>query len=138
MLLGGNQSPKQSPQVTISPLRLFLSLIISNRGTTERFIIRVANFEARKIERNCTCQKWAIGRNGRRSTKQVKREEQGRENSQQSRLQSIHIALKIAGEKAKGSVLASDAFMPFPDNVELAVQVLSIIYYLPNQPTYAH
>lgn len=41
---------------------------------------------------------------------------------QPNRLQSIHIALKIAGEKAKGAVLASDAFMPFPDNVELAVQ----------------
>jgi len=41
---------------------------------------------------------------------------------QPNRLQSIHISLKIAGEKAKGSVLASDAFMPFPDNVELAVQ----------------
>ena len=39
------------------------------------------------------------------------------------RLQSIHIALKVAGEKAKGSVLASDAFMPFPDNVEISAQV---------------
>jgi phosphoribosylaminoimidazolecarboxamide formyltransferase/IMP cyclohydrolase len=41
---------------------------------------------------------------------------------QPNRVQSIHLALKTAGEKAKGSVLASDAFMPFPDNVELAVQ----------------
>eukprot|EP01027_Heterolobosea_sp_BB2_P014608 GEZU01020962.1.p1 GENE.GEZU01020962.1~~GEZU01020962.1.p1 ORF type:complete len:526 (-),score=199.71 GEZU01020962.1:79-1656(-) len=40
---------------------------------------------------------------------------------QPNRLQSIHIALRVAGENAKGSVLASDAFMPFPDNVEMAV-----------------
>ena len=30
------------------------------------------------------------------------------------------IAIRKAGVKAKGSVLASDAFFPFPDNVELA------------------
>jgi len=41
---------------------------------------------------------------------------------QPNRLQSIHLSLKLAGDKAPGSVLASDAFMPFPDNVELAVQ----------------
>lgn len=41
---------------------------------------------------------------------------------QPNRVQSIQIALKVAGEKAKGSVLASDAFMPFPDNVEISAQ----------------
>jgi len=41
---------------------------------------------------------------------------------QPNRVQSIQIALKIAGEKAKGCVLASDAFMPFPDNVEISAQ----------------
>ncbi|MCU0703648.1 MAG: bifunctional phosphoribosylaminoimidazolecarboxamide formyltransferase/IMP cyclohydrolase [Fimbriiglobus sp.] len=39
---------------------------------------------------------------------------------QMSRVVSVEIAAKKAGEKAKGSVLASDAFFPFPDNVELA------------------
>lgn len=41
---------------------------------------------------------------------------------QPNRVQSIQIALKVAGDKAKGSVLASDAFMPFPDNVEISAQ----------------
>ncbi len=40
---------------------------------------------------------------------------------QPNRVVSIHLALRIAGEKAKGSVLASDAFMPFADNIEIAV-----------------
>jgi len=39
---------------------------------------------------------------------------------QMSRVESMTIAIRKAGERAKGSVLASDAFFPFPDNVELA------------------
>ena len=33
---------------------------------------------------------------------------------------SVQIACEKAGEKALGSVLASDAFFPFPDGVEAA------------------
>ena len=39
---------------------------------------------------------------------------------QPSRVVSVEIALKKAGERARGSVLGSDAFFPFPDGVELA------------------
>jgi phosphoribosylaminoimidazolecarboxamide formyltransferase/IMP cyclohydrolase len=39
---------------------------------------------------------------------------------QMSRIDSTGIAVRKAGEKAKGSVLASDAFFPFPDNVDAA------------------
>ena len=41
---------------------------------------------------------------------------------QPNRVTSVHLALRIAGDKARGSVLASDAFMPFADNVELAAE----------------
>jgi len=41
---------------------------------------------------------------------------------QPSRVDSVEIALKKAGERARGSVLASDAFFPFPDGVELAAK----------------
>ncbi len=41
---------------------------------------------------------------------------------QTSRVDSTWIALKRAGEKAKGSVLASDAFFPFPDSIEEAAK----------------
>ena len=41
---------------------------------------------------------------------------------QPNRVVSIHLALRIAGEKAIGSCLASDAFMPFADNIEMAHQ----------------
>jgi len=39
---------------------------------------------------------------------------------QMSRVVAVEIAIRKAGDRAKGSVLASDAFFPFPDNVELA------------------
>ncbi len=39
---------------------------------------------------------------------------------QPNRVTSIHLAIRIAGEKAKGSALASDAYMPFTDNIEMA------------------
>jgi len=39
---------------------------------------------------------------------------------QMSRVESVRIACGKAGEEAKGSVLGSDAFFPFPDGLELA------------------
>jgi phosphoribosylaminoimidazolecarboxamide formyltransferase/IMP cyclohydrolase len=41
---------------------------------------------------------------------------------QMSRVVSVQIACEKAGEKARGSVLASDAFFPFPDGVEAAAK----------------
>jgi phosphoribosylaminoimidazolecarboxamide formyltransferase/IMP cyclohydrolase len=41
---------------------------------------------------------------------------------QPSRVVSVEIALQRAGEQAKGSVLASDAFFPFADGPELAIK----------------
>ena len=40
---------------------------------------------------------------------------------QMNRLESVMLASKQAGEKAKGAVLASDAFFPFADGLEAAV-----------------
>jgi phosphoribosylaminoimidazolecarboxamide formyltransferase/IMP cyclohydrolase len=37
-----------------------------------------------------------------------------------SRVNSSWIAAKLAGDRAKGASLASDAFFPFPDGVEAA------------------
>ncbi|MFT7677559.1 MAG: phosphoribosylaminoimidazolecarboxamide formyltransferase/IMP cyclohydrolase [Planctomycetota bacterium] len=41
---------------------------------------------------------------------------------QMSRVDSVRLAVSKAGERAKGSVLASDAFFPFPDGVETAIE----------------
>jgi phosphoribosylaminoimidazolecarboxamide formyltransferase/IMP cyclohydrolase len=41
---------------------------------------------------------------------------------QTNRVGAARIALTQAGEKARGAVLASDGFFPFPDTVELAAQ----------------
>jgi phosphoribosylaminoimidazolecarboxamide formyltransferase/IMP cyclohydrolase len=39
---------------------------------------------------------------------------------QTSRVDAVRIAIEQAGERARGSVLASDAFFPMPDSIELA------------------
>ncbi len=41
---------------------------------------------------------------------------------QMSRVDSVEIAIDKAGDRAKGAVLASDAFFPFPDSIEAAAE----------------
>ena len=41
---------------------------------------------------------------------------------QMSRVDSVEIAIDKAGDRAAGSVLASDAFFPFPDSIESAAE----------------
>ncbi|CCW34894.1 bifunctional phosphoribosylaminoimidazolecarboxamide formyltransferase/IMP cyclohydrolase [Chthonomonas calidirosea] len=41
---------------------------------------------------------------------------------QMNRVQSVRLAVAQAGEKAKGAVMASDAFFPFPDGPETAAE----------------
>ena len=41
---------------------------------------------------------------------------------QMSRIDALKVAIMKAGEKAKGSILISDAFFPFADSIELAYQ----------------
>lgn len=41
---------------------------------------------------------------------------------QMNRVTSVHLAVKKAGERARGAVLASDAFFPFADGVEAAAK----------------
>ena len=39
---------------------------------------------------------------------------------QPSRVRAVHLAIRNAGDRCRGAVLASDGFFPFPDNVALA------------------
>ncbi|MGI5836388.1 MAG: bifunctional phosphoribosylaminoimidazolecarboxamide formyltransferase/IMP cyclohydrolase [Chloroflexota bacterium] len=39
---------------------------------------------------------------------------------QMSRVDSVELAIKKAGDRARGSVMASDAFFPFPDGIDVA------------------
>ena len=41
---------------------------------------------------------------------------------QMSRVDSVEIAIDKAGDRARGSVLASDAFFPFPDSIDAAAE----------------
>jgi phosphoribosylaminoimidazolecarboxamide formyltransferase/IMP cyclohydrolase len=42
---------------------------------------------------------------------------------QMSRVEAVQIAVRRAGERAAGSVMASDAFFPFPDGLEEGIRV---------------
>lgn len=46
----------------------------------------------------------------------------GAGHGQPNRVNSTMLAIRAAGRRAKGSVLASDAYFPFPDSVELAAE----------------
>ncbi len=48
---------------------------------------------------------------------------------QMSRVDSVEIAIHKAGDRSRGSVLASDAFFPFPDSIDRAAKagVVAII-----------
>ena len=39
---------------------------------------------------------------------------------QPNRVTSVHLSARVAGEEAQGSVMASDAYFPFPDGIEAA------------------
>ena len=41
---------------------------------------------------------------------------------QTSRVEAARIAIRRAGDKTKGSIMWSDAFLPFPDTVEIAAE----------------
>ena len=41
---------------------------------------------------------------------------------QMSRVEAVHLAVQRAGERSQGSVMASDAFFPFPDGLELGIR----------------
>ncbi|MDI7274577.1 MAG: bifunctional phosphoribosylaminoimidazolecarboxamide formyltransferase/IMP cyclohydrolase [Anaerolineae bacterium] len=41
---------------------------------------------------------------------------------QMSRVDSVYLAARKAGERARGSAMASDAFFPFPDGIEAAAE----------------
>lgn len=41
---------------------------------------------------------------------------------QMSRIDAVAIAIHKAGDRARGAVLASDAFFPFPDSIQMAAQ----------------
>jgi len=41
---------------------------------------------------------------------------------QPSRIDAVELAAKKSGEQAKGAIMASDAFFPFPDGVEAAIR----------------
>jgi len=65
---------------------------------------------------------WAVVRHVKSNAIVVTKERMllGAGAGQMSRVDSVEIAIKKAGPRVKGAVLASDAFFPFPDSIELA------------------
>jgi len=92
-------------------------------------------FHAREIERQVVTQRtpsdeewtqllfaWAVVKHVRSNAIVLARDERtvGVGAGQMNRVQAARIAIEQAGDLARGSVLASDAFFPMPDTVEAA------------------
>ncbi len=67
---------------------------------------------------------WAIVRHVKSNAIAVTRDRSlcGAGAGQMSRVDSVEIALQKAGDRARGAVLASDAFFPFPDSIQRAAE----------------
>src|SRR5690606_32442371 len=65
---------------------------------------------------------WAVVRHVKSNAIVVTRDRSlcGAGAGQMSRVDSVEIALKKAASRARGAILASDAFFPFPDSIERA------------------
>jgi phosphoribosylaminoimidazolecarboxamide formyltransferase/IMP cyclohydrolase len=67
---------------------------------------------------------WTVMRHVKSNAIVIARDHQlvGAGAGQMNRVNSVKLALQQAGERAAGAVLASDAFFPFPDGPEAAIQ----------------
>ena len=67
---------------------------------------------------------WAVCRHVKSNAIVVTRDQMlcGAGAGQMSRVDSVDIAISKAGERIRGTVLASDAFFPFPDSIEKAAK----------------
>jgi phosphoribosylaminoimidazolecarboxamide formyltransferase/IMP cyclohydrolase len=85
--------------------------VVTRRGPTEE-------------EREQLIFAWKVVKHVKSNAIVVAREKQavGVGAGQTSRVDSTEIALKKAGTRARGAVLASDAFFPFPDSVQKAAE----------------
>ena len=86
-----------------------------------RVVTRRAPTEA---ERRALAFAWKVSKHVKSNAIVLAREDRtvGVGAGQMSRVESVKIAVGKAGAEARGSVLASDAFFPFPDGLELAAQ----------------
>ena len=67
---------------------------------------------------------WKAGRHIRSNTIVLAKDGAmvGMGTGQPNRVTSIHLAIRTAGDEARGSALASDAYMPFADNIDMAFE----------------
>jgi phosphoribosylaminoimidazolecarboxamide formyltransferase/IMP cyclohydrolase len=67
---------------------------------------------------------WRVVRHAKSNAIVLARDTQtvGVGSGQPTRVKAVELAVEVAGERARGAVLASDAFFPFSDGVEVAVR----------------
>ena len=84
----------------------------------------VTDREPTEAERRDLALAWKVSRHIKSNTIVLAKDDAmvGMGAGQPNRVTSVHLALRLAGDKARGSSLASDAYMPFADNAEMAAE----------------
>jgi phosphoribosylaminoimidazolecarboxamide formyltransferase/IMP cyclohydrolase len=126
LLATGAWPPADEPALDYK--RVSGGLVAQTRDATARGEVRSAKVATRRAPTEAELEAlefaWCVGKHVKsnaivlaKGTRTV-----GVGAGQMSRVVSVQIACEKAGGEAKGSVLASDAFFPFPDGVEAAIQ----------------
>jgi phosphoribosylaminoimidazolecarboxamide formyltransferase / IMP cyclohydrolase len=126
LLATGAWLPASHAELTFK--RVSGGLVVQDRDATGAAEVLAAKVVTRRAptpeERRALDFAWRVCKHVKSNAIVLAREDRtvGVGAGQMSRVESVKIACGKALELAKGSVLASDAFFPFPDGLELAVQ----------------
>ena len=118
-------APEDGPGAGIDARRVGGGALIQSSDTSDEdpgSWKTVTDREPTEAERRDLALAWKVSRHIKSNTIVLAKDDAmaGMGAGQPNRVTSVHLALRLAGEKARGSSLASDAFMPFADNVEMA------------------
>jgi phosphoribosylaminoimidazolecarboxamide formyltransferase/IMP cyclohydrolase len=130
LLETGAWRPSDDPGRTIR--HVSGGLLVQDRDTQGRGEIEAARVVTRRAptdaERRALTFAWAVAKHVKSNAIVLATSEGelcrtvGVGAGQMSRVVAVEVAVRKAGEAARGSVLASDAFFPFPDGVEIAAR----------------
>ena len=117
--------PEQAPYLTVRTVRGGAVVQTSDESIEDPTAWTVATERAPSDEElRALALQWAIVRHVKSNAIVVGTAERmlGVGAGQMNRVQSVRLALAQAGEGARGAVLASDAFFPFPDSIVTAAE----------------
>ena len=120
-------APERGPGTGLNARRVSGGALLQSADTSDEdpgSWKTVTDREPTEAERRDLALAWKVSRHIKSNTIVLAKDDAmvGMGAGQPNRVTSVHLALRLAGDKARGSSLASDAYMPFADNVEMAAE----------------